>query len=302
MKQLTLLRTFCAAVCAAALSGCAANPQAGATYAPAGKAAGDGKVVFANQLREADAAADSAARLRIVQLEIYKLEIPLGAISRSEEFWKHVDEDSVDVGTYDLLRKNGWRLGVAPNREWGYFKDIIDSYPASAAPHTLVTGTAGANGTMELSMKEKIPYQNIFYFNDRNALFGRTFERCENILNIAMQQAPRKIGEARVTVCPTVRALRRRFEVTTKNDEKVIEYLYPERLYDLNLQVDIPMNHFLVIAPSPEAKWRTSLGASFLIDDQAAERIEYVLVLVPRAAQLQEITPAPVSQLAPSAK
>ncbi len=297
----TLLRTLCAAAYVVALTGCSANPKGAAPSTAAPSAThplANSNAVFANQLADTRAGAPdagAAARLRVVQLDVYQLVIPLGAISRSEEFWKHIDEESVDVGTYDLLRKNGWRLGVAPNNEWGYFRDIIDSYPASSKPSAIAAGPAGANGVMELPMKRNIPYQNIFYFSDQNRLYGRTFERCDNLLNIAFQQAPRKIGEARITVCPTVRSLRRRFEVTVKNDEKVIEYAYPERLYDLNLQVDIPMNHFLVIAPSPEVKWKTSLGAAFLIDDAAAERTEQVLLLVPRAAELQETTPTPPS-------
>ena len=141
-------------------------------------------------------------------------------------------------------------------------------------------------------MHENVPYQNIFYFNDANVLHGRTFERCDNLLNITLQQAPRKPGEARVTVCPTVRALHRRFEVSNTDGEREIRYVHPERLYDLNCQLDIPAGNFLVIAPSPEVKWKTSLGATFLVGDGAAEQIEQVLLLVPR--ELEQLPAKPL--------
>jgi hypothetical protein len=81
--------------------------------------------------------------------------------------------------------------------------------------------------------------------------------------------------------------------VTRKNDERMIEYVQPEHLYDLNLQTDIPVGHFLIVAPSPEVKWRTSLGATFLVQDGAAERQEILLLMVPRAIELEETVTRP---------
>ena len=295
MTQAKLLTTtLLFAACGIGLTGCPANQNGAAGPAVSSRPAPDaGNAVFANQLAENAAEQARGKRLRIVRLEMYQLVVPFGAISRSEEFWKHVDEQTVDVGTYDLLRKNGWRVGVAPTAEWGYFKDILDSYPASSKPSVLSTNPGGGGGAMELAMKTAIPYQNVFYFNDANSLHGRTFERCDNIVNVTVHQVSRKPGEARVTVCPTVRSLRKRFEVTMNKDERVIEYVHPEHLYDLNLQTDIPVGHFLVIAPSPEVKWKTSLGATFLVRDGDAEREETVLIMVPRAAELEETVPRP---------
>jgi hypothetical protein len=308
MTKPALLKTLCAmtAACALALAGCSSKPRAAKPGRPSAGAspaadAGSDSAVFANQLGNNGAA--GPARLRVVQLEVYHLKLPLGAVSRSDEFWKHVDEQRVDVGTYDLLRKNGWRVGVAPTEEWPYFRDIIDGYPAFAKPEVLSVGPSGANGSLELSMRDSVPYQNIFYFTDENVLLGRTFERCENLVSINVQQAPRKPGEARVTVCPTVRSLYRRFEVTAGGEgEREVRYIHPERLYDLNCQLDLPAGHFLVIAPSPEVKWKTSLGATFLVQDAAAEQLEQVLLMVPRIAELEEVPSAPVAPAAPPAR
>jgi hypothetical protein len=313
MTYPALLKPLCAALaaCCIVVAGCSSKPKAsddGSSRSndsnPRAEAGAGGKptaggAVFANQLGSNTV---GAARLRVVQLDVYHLVLPLGAVSRSEEFWKHVEEQRVDVGTYDLLRKNGWRIGVAPTNEWPYFRDIIDAHPASSKPYVLSAGPVGANGSVELEMRDNVPYQNIFYFTDENVLHGRTFERCQNLLSITLQQAPRKPGEARVTVCPTVRALHRRFEVSsTTEGEREVRYVHPERLYDLNCQLDIPAGNFLVIAPSPEVKWKTSLGATFLVQDGAAEQLEQVLLMVPRIAEL-EATPAPVVPASPTKK
>src|SRR5688500_11404125 len=122
MKLLTCALAFCVAMCGLSLVGCAGRrdkaARPAAAVAPAPESEPARHAVFANQLAGGAAA---PTRLRIVRLEVLQLVVPLGAVSRSEEFWKHVEEQRIDVGTYDLLRKNGWRLGIAPTSEWNYF-------------------------------------------------------------------------------------------------------------------------------------------------------------------------------------
>ena len=295
MKGLKLLFSACTAVCAAALMGCtpATNDNGAAvptTSVPTGPLSTaplptqETKPVFANQIT-GDVSSDP--KRRVLHLDMFQLILPLGTISRSEEFWKHVDEDRVDVGTYDLLRKNGWRLGIAPADEWTYFKDILDAYPALTSKSSLSAGLNGG-GTMEVPMKHSVEYQNIFYFNDRGPLVGFTFEQCDNLLSVGLHNVVRKPGEARVTVCPTVRGIRKRYEVSNTETGREIRYTHPQRLYDLNIQADVPVGHVLVIAPSPQVKWKTSLGATFLVQEGAAEQLEQVMFFVPHATDVDE--------------
>ena len=306
MKHRLLLHGIGSVVGIAALVGCASGPKHAKTGDGAQQSiqvsAGNANApVFANQLSATPgagaAAGDKAAapapvHRRVVKMDVFQLHIPLGTISRSEEFWKHVDEQSVDVGTYDLLRKNGWRIGIAPTSEWNYFLDIIENYPASPKPTSLAAAPGGDGASLELTMSKGIPYQVISYFNDENRLFLRSYEECENLISISLQQAPRKPGEARVSVCPTVRATYRRYQITTsaESGEREIKYDRPERLYDLNCEVDIPIDHFFVVAPAPEVKWKTSLGQTFLVQNGGADRYEAVLLLVPRVEELEEVT------------
>ena len=120
---------------------------------------------------------------------------------------------------------------------------------------------------MELEMKKGIDSQYLFYYSDDNTLRGRTYDRCENFLSVTFQAAPRKAGQVRVTLCPLVRTTRGEFQISVRNEEREYEFVRPERLYDLNLTCDVPVNGFLVVAPSNLAKWSASLGNAFLIDD-----------------------------------
>ena len=222
--------------------------------------------------------------VKVQHLDVYQITLPLGAVSRSEEFWKRVDEQGVDIGTYDLLQKNGFRVGVAPAGEWGYFKGIIEQYPLVTKKLTV---TAGESGSLELEMKKGIDSQYLFYLSDDNTLRGRTYDKCENLLSVTFQAAPRKAGQVRVTLCPVVRCTRGEFHISVTNEEREYEFVKPERLYDLNLCCDIPVNGFLVLAPSTMAKWSATLGNAFLVDGGAAERFEHVLLMVPRPAHVQ---------------
>ena len=81
------------------------------------------------------------------------LTVPMGAVSRNAGFWKRVDEERVDPAAYDVLLKNGVRVGIAPTAEWDYFKDILDRYNARAVWGSVMAGGAGS---LELSMKKNV--------------------------------------------------------------------------------------------------------------------------------------------------
>jgi hypothetical protein len=219
-------------------------------------------------------------------LDVYQLTVPLGAVSRSHEFWKRVDETSVDVATYDLLQKNGFRVGVAPAAEWPYFRAIVEQHPVVTKHFTV---TSGGTGSVELEMKKSVDFQNLFYLTDDNTLIGRTYERCQNLVSLGFQPAPRRPGHVRMTMCPLVRSTVRKLQVSVMNDEREYEYVKPERLYDLNLTADIPAGGFLVVAPSTLAKWSSNLGETFLVDGGATEKVEQVLLMVPRNTRVQNV-------------
>ena len=219
-------------------------------------------------------------------LDVYQLTVPFGAVSRSQEFWKRVNETSVDVATYDLLQKNGFRVGVAPAADWSYFRAIIEQFPVVTKRMTI---TGGPAGTLELEMKKGVEFQNLAYLTDDNTLVARTYEHCEDAIAVAFQPAPRRPGQVRMTMCPLVRARRKKFEVSVLNEEREYDLVRPERLYDLNLCADIPVESFLVVAPCTTAKWASNLGTTFLVDEAPTEKVERVLIMVPRGTKVRQV-------------
>ncbi|MGH7215348.1 MAG: hypothetical protein ACREIT_11350, partial [Tepidisphaeraceae bacterium] len=101
-------------------------------------------------------------------------------------------------------------------------------------------------------------------------------------------------------LCPVVRSRRTRLEFNVKNEEREVQFTRPERLYDCNLRVDVPLNSFLIISPSSQATVATSIGGAFLLKDGEAERFEHVLLVVPRAYrvgdEVRTVANAPTTQ------
>jgi hypothetical protein len=80
-----------------------------------------------------------------------------------------------------------------------------------------------------------------------------------------------------------VRSLRERLVPTgdATFNPTPFQWIHPEQFFELNLTADIPQDGFLVLAPSPDGKWPTSLGNIFLINDGATEQTETLLVFRP---------------------
>ena len=227
------------------------------------------------QMTQADAV---PAQQYLAQLAVYKITVPAGSISGSEDFWKRVDEHAVDVPTYELLYKNGVRVGVAPAGEWDYLKSLFEKNPAMTQP-MLFMGRDGGDNTIDI--KKALDYQNLFYFDQSGELIGRTFERCDTHLRVNFRPAPRKHGSVRLALCPVIRSLRERLVPIGDINQRTTTWYHPEHLFALNLVADVAIDSFLVAAPSPEGKWPTSLGNTFLTDKGGAEQTETVLIFRP---------------------
>jgi len=296
-----MLTNILFAACGFAVAGCDETQHAASDAANGGKRAPINPAQFfpsAAETIQADATPDVPY---LVQVLAYKITLPAGAVSRNEEFWKHVQETAVDVPTYELLYKNGVRAGVAPSSEWPYLKGVLDQNPAVTQQSTY-TGREAKD--LDTELKLRVTYQNLFYYDPSGELVGRTHERCDNLLRLSFLPAPRKPGTVRLTLCPVIRSLRQRIVAVGDINTRQIEEFYPERLYDLNLTVDVPLDDVLVVGPSAEAKWPTSLGSNFLVNDAAAQQTETLLIFKPLPFRMDAPTVAatkPAPQ-APDAK
>jgi len=236
--------------------------------------------------KQGDKPQDPKAPVQLgTRFDIYDILMPAGAVSRNEQFWKLVDEDKIDPGTYDVLRRNGVRVGVAPVGDWPAMRDLLDESPST----THVSSATGRELTnLEVSLKHDILSQSIFVFLPDHTMSGRTFDRCENLMAMSFQQIPRKPGQLRVSMQPIVRSIRKQLTFSALGNEQEFAFNYPEKTLDMSLRADVPLNYVLVVAPSEEANIAASIGRAFLMTDTPAEKQEHVLIMVPRMFQIED--------------
>jgi len=247
--------------------------------APSPGPAPSGELTMAQRVDSApDAQRDAApARRYFYRLDIYQIAVPFGTISGNINFWRRIDEQCVDVATYDLLYKNGVRVGQAPMAEITTFKKYLD--PSTDTHRTSINGAA-AHGT-ELEQRKDLVEQTIMYYDAANNLWGRSYNRCSDVINLSFEPTPRKPGYCRIEICPVVRTARRRMEFTVLNNEEEIQVTHPENLYDLNLRADVAPGSFLIVGPSPDARRSTSVGRAFFTTDGPTSLTEQILLIVP---------------------
>jgi len=233
--------------------------------------------------------ADARAPAQVmVLLEIWQMQVPLGTISRNDDFWKRIDETCLDPGTADLLQKNGVRVGEAPLAEWDFFRRIMEQHPA-VAQKSVFSGPEGQ--LIEMEMNKSIEFQYIFFFDRNLQLSGNTYDRSDNILSLSFQPTPRKLGAVRIALCPTVRSHRRKLEFNSRSEERELQVVQAERLFDCNLRADVPLDHFLIVAPASAQPLTSSIGKAFLMRDGEAEQFEQILLICPKPIRLDANTP-----------
>jgi hypothetical protein len=215
----------------------------------------------------------------------YYVSVPKGEISGNEALWKPVDEQIVDFATSDILWKNGVRVGAAPLELLG---PLGDKYFASAITSKSAIVGFEARG-LEISVAKDIPQQTIFMIDRDNLLQGRTYDASDNLLRLSFQATPRKPNTVRLSFSPCVRSQRKRWDpsLLAGNPDRLVNFTATEVMLDLNLRVDMPMDHFLLVAPSPESKLENSVGRVFLTENNGVEVMERAIIIVVKAQPLQ---------------
>ena len=224
----------------------------------------------------------SPAELTYLALRVYTIRVPFGEVSRNREFWRRIDEQSVDPGTYDVLWANGVRVGGAPVSELSHLEAVLGSTRADRMD--LVARQPGRQ-SRELPLAGNVGETTLFWFDAAKRHQGRTFQNCEAALALAFEPTPGRTQSARVSLTPVVRSRSPRIVVTPHGDDYTVTESKETTLLDLRLKADVPIGEFLVVAPSDELGWETSVGRQFFCREAGGELWETVYVIVPMVGQ-----------------
>jgi hypothetical protein len=261
------------------ITGCGGD--GGGAPASATPASGGSRVITMAQGAQpapADAPRDAQSAQPIMfAVEVYRVTVPFGTFTGNEAFWKRMDEQCVDAFQGDLLNRNGIRVGLAPLSEIDFFKQFMEEKPVISK----MTTTATEVPLVEIEMQKDLPHQTVSFFNPDLRI--QDYEGSTNVINMSFQPAPRKPGCMRLTLAPMVRSIRKHYQFTKLNNELEVQYINPETYYDLKLRVDIPKDQFFIVMPSADARYETSVGRAFLTKDGPTDRLEQILLIIPRA-------------------
>jgi hypothetical protein len=209
---------------------------------------------------------------------IYRLQVPFGANSRDDAFWKLVDEDVVDVPTGRRLNLNGIRTGRGKVADWPQFLKILTKESANKIGQAQILAQS-AYGDAKYPMTDTMSEELVLIF-DEHGLTMRSFDDCINEFSMAFAWAPRKPRTIRVTICPVVIATKTRADYAMNNNPPPERVLNRENFYDLNLCSDIAPGEFLVMGTSRETEDQNRVGSRFLTQDGPNERFEELLIIV----------------------
>lgn len=211
---------------------------------------------------------------RVYTIEIIELINTAGFVSADTELWPFVDETVFELARRDVLNKNGVRAGTIARTDLYRMERAIAH---TARRQSAIIGPRG--GDVELDIARNVGPQTIWWFDSRGRLEGRTFDESDYLLSMSFRPTPRQQQKITVELSPLVRSQRSEFRVTALGNDSEVKRVRPERIYDVGLEIDLPLDRALIVAPMPRL-WEKSVGRVFFTKDAAAPR-ERVWLIVP---------------------
>jgi hypothetical protein len=216
---------------------------------------------------------------------MYHLQMPFGANSRDDAFWKLLDEDVVDVETNLNLNRNGLRVGRGRVADWPDYLKLLVAESAIKLEETRFTAGPSFEDA-RLPMSDALPQELLFIYDD-HGLTMRSFDDCQNFFSLAFQWAPRKPGTIRLTICPVIMAWRTRRDYSLSDDPAPVKYLERLNYYDLHFRADIARGEFLALGTTPATEDPNRIGSRFLTRDGPNQRYEELLILVGQSVPMK---------------
>ena len=213
-----------------------------------------------------------------INAKMYQLQMPFGANSRDDSFWKLVDEDVVDAPTARNLNRNGFRVGHARIADWPSFLKVLTNEYAIKLKETNVMAQP-AYDDARLAVSDVLPDELLFIYDD-HGLTMRSFSDCTNMLSLAFEWAPRKTRTIRLTFCPMVQATQTRMDYSLSDNPPPARFVRRENFYDLHLTADIAPGEFLIVGTSTATQDPNRIASRFLTSDGPNRRFEQVLIFV----------------------
>lgn len=295
-----MLRIAAVVLLAPALSGCkdvnwlkvpAPEPRSGSSLPP--PESSDSLVVATRPfyvptpLEAAQAAVepDTAPRrpvvLQSIDFRILRIRAPAGTFSESGKIWNAVDEEVVPAQLQQLLRRNGFRVGLGSAENWPQMKAILDAEKVEVVDRR----KAVYNSLPLIVDLERPPKdQTLFLFRQDGTMAGATFPKSTNVLRVEYGISTAEANTVIVDVMPEIRLMRvdtsPAFELNWPEPPPIDPPSRPLR--ELSVRLTIRPEQFLAVGPSAAARKGYLPGSLLLCDEVDGVRFEALYIITPR--------------------
>ncbi len=223
----------------------------------------------------------------IIRFRLITVQVPLGAVSDSEELWSYVNEEPLGARVGAALANNGIRVGIGTENAWPDIAALLDRLTGKPLVRASMLAPPGATASILLKQNQGI--QTIFMFRRDRTLVGNDYPPGDNMLMIIPNISLDDPSVVHLTGAPIIRSTRRvqRYVRTATGYTRTSKpFHFP--LSDTQFQVKIPVGGFLLVGPGQGVRRASSPGNRFLVRTHKGLDFETIVVIAP------EVFAAPV--------
>jgi hypothetical protein len=227
-------------------------------------------------------ASDRRVKRLSAWLDVVRIEVPQGSVSRSAGVWSHLDEQAVDAQRAVTLRRNGLRVGVGRPESWVPIKSILDAIPDRLVYHETPSLNAGV---LSLELSAEPDDQTLFFFRDDGTMAGESFPASWNAFQVTYEVTYDDPGKVvmMLKVVPEVRQREGKTEWVRREGHFTRVPVYHGRvLHELAIMTALSEGSFLAIGPGEAIGVDSAVGQVLLTRKADGKRYESIYFLTPQ--------------------
>ncbi len=225
---------------------------------------------------------DKANAPRAALIQVIEVSLPIGKFSQNPKVWKLLTKAPVGPRTAQLLAANGFKTAEGSFKAWTSIRKLINGPGVtSQAVYCQIANIAPA----VLTVHSNVHSQMLTYHTAAEPLVVRTYRNCDDQF-LAAANSNSKYGITIISLEPAVRlgvtpAPAANGYVGVQPGAGPVRHVFSDMQFSFLLKP----KHFVVLAPADVSALNTSIGSSFLTQQNHVPRRETVLLLVPLATQ-----------------
>ena len=219
----------------------------------------------------------SADGVPIVNLYVYRVELPVGSTAGSSTLWALVDQPDMSPHQLDMLESNGIRFGIGQQDDWDSLQDVVANL--SGAQLEPLGLAALRTSAVPICLQEVGESRTIFLVHPDDTVSGEDYPPAEYCLTFLFTPGPDAASQT-VTGVPQIQTLARRPVIETVNGQAdFVSRPTVSTLNPLTFQFTLGKRGFMLIAPGDDIDRPTSLGRSLFIRDRDGVPVETLLLV-----------------------